>query len=341
MLIPLTRKTFETLIPPVATGAQYMYFWGKVPDFLRRLLISVVGMFAVLLVRVLFLGEGFEFLLLVSGLSVGLYWLWAPILWASLRNLEYRKYNYTGFWRGEVLDVFITEELIGQEETVNPRGDLVIVENRERCLNLEVGDDTGFATRLRVPLKRNYEAIDIGDPAEMLVLSSRSDLSRIMRTSDIYIPNNNIWVSDYPYLQRDTFVEVSRRLQSRIQQAGQEQAEAPRRTSKRTPRTGYNDRSASRRSPQRQDSLDDYSEDYPNRRERGASASERRSSSRRRTSQRHMDYEPVNRRNYDEDNWERDEQFDDRDAGYSRRSSPDSSRSRRRSTSRRKPTIDW
>lgn len=338
MLIPLTRKTFETLIPPVATGAQYMYFWGKLPDFLRRLLISVVGMFGVLLVRVLFLGEGFEFLLLVSGLSVGLYWLWAPILWASLRNLEYRKYNYTGFWRGEVLDVFITEELIGQEETVNPRGDLVIVENRERCINLEVGDDTGFATRLRVPLKRNYEAIDVGDPAEMLVLSSRSDLSRIMRTSDIYIPNNNIWVSDYPYLQRDAFVEVSRRLWARTQ-TEPEAREEPRRTSKRTPRTGYNDRSPSRRSPQPQSYADDYA--YSDRDEPDSYPSERRASSRRRTGQRNGDYEPVDRRDYEQDEWNRDNRRAERDTGYSRRSTPGSSRSRRRSTSRRKPTIDW
>lgn len=337
MLIPLTRKTFETLIPPVATGAQYMYFWGKLPDFLRRLLISVVGMFGVLLVRVLFLGEGFEFLLLVSGISIGLYWLWAPILWASLRNLEYRKYNYTGFWRGEVLDVFITEELIGQEETVNPRGDLVIVENRERCLNLEVGDDTGFATRLRVPLKRNYEAIDIGDPAEMLVLSSRSDLSRIMRTTDIYISNNKIWVSDYPYLQRDAFVEVSRRLRSRTQ-TEEDYAEEPRRTSKRTPRTGYN--AASRRSPQRQNYAND-ADGYSERDERASSPADRRSSSRRRSSQRDLDYEAVDRRNYEPDERGRDNYRDDREVGDVRRATPDSSRSRRRSTSRRKPTIDW
>ncbi|TAF39000.1 MAG: phosphate ABC transporter permease, partial [Oscillatoriales cyanobacterium] len=32
MLIPLTRETFQELIPAVATGAQYKYFWGKPPD---------------------------------------------------------------------------------------------------------------------------------------------------------------------------------------------------------------------------------------------------------------------------------------------------------------------
>ncbi len=212
MLTPLTRKAFEQLIPAVATGAQYAYSWGKLPDLLSRVLISVVGMFAVLLLRLLILQEGFDEILLTIGITVGLYWLWGPVLWASLRNLEYRKYAYCGFWQGTVLDVFISEELVGTEETVNKRGDLVVVENRERCLNLVVGDESGFTTELRVPLKRDHRAIYVGDLAEMLVFSNRGDLGRIARTSDIYLPDHNLWVSDYPCVQREAFVEVSRRL---------------------------------------------------------------------------------------------------------------------------------
>lgn len=211
MLIPLTRKTFETLIPAVATGAQYTYCWGKFADFLRRLLISVVSAAVVLVIIGNLLPFGTE-LPLVIGIVVGLYWMWGPVLSASLRNLEYRRFPYSGFWQGEVLDVYISDELIGQEETVNDRGDLVIVENRERCLNLEVGDNTGFATRLRVPLKRFHQSIQVGDPAQMVVLSNRGDLGRINKTTDIYIPNHNIWVSDYPYLQREAFVDVSQEL---------------------------------------------------------------------------------------------------------------------------------
>jgi hypothetical protein len=214
MLTPLTRKAFEQIIPAVATGAQYAYCWGKLPELLSRLLISVVGMFAVLLLRLLILPEGFDGILLTIGLTVGLYWLWGPILWASLRNLEYRKYGYCGFWQGSVLDVFTSEQLIGTEETVNKRGDLVVVENRERCLNLVVGDESGFTTELRVPLKRSHRAIDIGDPAEMLVFSNRGDLGRISRTSDIYLPDHNLWVSDYPCVQREAFIDVSRRLET-------------------------------------------------------------------------------------------------------------------------------
>ena len=127
----------------------------------------------------------------------------------------YRKYPYSGFWQGRVLDVFVTDDVIGTEETVNSRGELVIVENRERRLNLEVGDESGFQSQLQVPIRREYRSIDVGMVAQMLVVSNKPDLSRIAKTSDIYIPSLNLWVSDYPYLRRDLFVEVSRKLRLR------------------------------------------------------------------------------------------------------------------------------
>ncbi len=76
MLIPLTRKTFETLIPRVATGAQYIYFWGKVSDFLRRLLVSIVGVTVLILGLGLIIGPDIGFFRFLLGIVVGLYWLW-------------------------------------------------------------------------------------------------------------------------------------------------------------------------------------------------------------------------------------------------------------------------
>lgn len=211
MIVPLTRQKFEQIIPQIATSDQYRYMWGKFSDFLRRLLISVVAVVTAWILS-LFLGEGFGILLFILGLIGGLYWLWGPVLWASLRNREYRKYPYSGFFRGRVLDVYVTEELIGKEETVNNKGDLVIVENRERRLNLEVGDETDFITELQVPLRRTHQAIAPGQIAELVVLSNRPDLSSIAKVTDVYIPSRNLWVSDYPFLRRDVFVDTSNRL---------------------------------------------------------------------------------------------------------------------------------
>jgi hypothetical protein len=46
----------------------------------------------------------------------------------------------------------------------------------------------------------------------MIVMSNRPDLSIIEEFSDVYIPSHDLWVNDYPYLRRDFFNEVSRRL---------------------------------------------------------------------------------------------------------------------------------
>lgn len=212
MLIPLNRSRFEQLIPLIGTGNQYKYCWGKFSDLLRRLLASVLGALVIFFGRLTALGESFELLLFLIGITIGTYWLWGPIFWASRRNAKYRKFPYSGFWRGEILDVFITDELVSTEETVNNRGELVIVENRERRLNLDLGDETGFETRFQVPIRRQYRAIDAGMIAEMVVMSSQPDLSRINRISDVYLPQINLWVSDYPYLRRDVFLEVSQTL---------------------------------------------------------------------------------------------------------------------------------
>ncbi|MGF1541561.1 MAG: phosphate ABC transporter permease, partial [Pleurocapsa sp.] len=117
-----------------------------------------------------------------------------------------------GFWQGKILDVYLTEELIGEEETVNKRGELVIIENRERWLNLVVGDETGFELEVQAPLRRIHKAIVPGQIAELLVLSNRSDLGRIEKITDTYIPSQNLWFGQYPYLQKDVFTEVSRQL---------------------------------------------------------------------------------------------------------------------------------
>jgi hypothetical protein len=52
----------------------------------------------------------------------------------------------------------------------------------------------------------------------MVVLSNRPDLSSIEQFSDIYIPSRDLWISDYPYLRRDFFNEVGRRLREDQQQ---------------------------------------------------------------------------------------------------------------------------
>jgi hypothetical protein len=211
MLVPLTREAFEQIIPPIATGPQYAYYWGKSRDVLRKLLISVVALTVFWLIGKL-LGPGGQAIKLIFDIIAGLYWLWSPVFWASIRNGNYRRLPYSGFWRGEVLDVFITEELVREEQNVNKWGELVVIENRERRINIEVGDREGFRATVQAPVKRIYKGIMPGQIAEMLILSKQPDLSRIDKITDVYLPQYNLWVGDYPYLRRDVFKDIRTEL---------------------------------------------------------------------------------------------------------------------------------
>lgn len=292
MLIPLSRKKFEELVPLVATGAQYAYYWGKFPDFLRRILVSIAALATILLIRSILPIDEFRGVSFFIGLFALVYWLWRPVVQASMRNFSCRRYKFAGFLRGEVLDIYVTEELVSTQESVNNRGELVVTENRERRINIEVGDESGFTTRLQVPIKQEHRAIVPGDIAEMIVLSGRPDLSRIAKATDIFIPRPGIWVSDYPYLRRDAFETVSRELESRnFYDADDDQddyEEAPKPRSRRRAVEQYVEPyEQERRSPlSRSEYEADYEDDYearPRKRipKTGANGADRRYSRRR------------------------------------------------------------
>jgi hypothetical protein len=211
MLVPLTRKKFDQIVPLIATGDQYRYYWGKFASFLQRLLISLVSVVVLLLVKI-FLALEVGPILFVTGTCATFFWFWYPALQASIRNSQIRRYKYSGFFRGRILDWWITDRLMGKQETVNSRGELVIVENREKRINLEIGDETGFTVEFEAPLRPAHKAVSRGQVAEMVLMSNRSDLSTIEQFSDVYIPNRNLWISDYPCLRQDFFIEVSQRL---------------------------------------------------------------------------------------------------------------------------------
>ena len=57
----------EQLIPLIATGEQYKYYWGKWSDVLNRVLISVVAIVVVLIFGLLLGDQGQALVLLLGG----------------------------------------------------------------------------------------------------------------------------------------------------------------------------------------------------------------------------------------------------------------------------------
>jgi len=212
MLVPITRTKFEELIPILATGGQYTYCWGKWSDFLQRMIISIAAVAIIYFVLRFLSPDNVEWQAPIPMVIGGLYWWWGLIFLASRRNWQVRQFPYGGFWRGEVLDIYVTDNIVREIETVDKKGNLVISEDIETRLNLELGDETGFSTEISVPFTKAYKSISRGQMVEMLVMSYRPDLSSFAKVSDVYVPDLNMWLSDYPCLRRDAFIATSRRI---------------------------------------------------------------------------------------------------------------------------------
>ena len=75
-----------------------------------------------------------------------------------------------------------------------------------------MGDREGFRATIQAPIKKIYKAIAPGQVAELIIFSRQSDLSRIDKISDLYLPTQNFWIGEYPYLRRDIFREIRREL---------------------------------------------------------------------------------------------------------------------------------
>jgi hypothetical protein len=84
---------------------------------------------------------------------------------------------------------------------------------------VEVGDKEGFRATVQAPLRRIHKLINPGQVAEMLILSRQPDLYRIDKITDIYLPQQDLWVGEYPYLRRDEFVQISSELDGTRRQA--------------------------------------------------------------------------------------------------------------------------
>ncbi|MGY6528843.1 MAG: phosphate ABC transporter permease [Cyanobacterium sp.] len=211
MLIPLKKEALDDMVPAIATGTQYRYYWANFSTLLKNLFISLIGVLIFWLLGAIF-GKGAQGISLILTVAAGLYWLWSPVYWASVRNSKYRRYQYVGFWRGRVLDVYVSEEVVNEASALNKLGKVIIVENLQKKINVEIGDKSGFRTTISSPLQRIHKVINRGQAVEGLLLSNDPDFMRIGKITDVYIPRHKLWVGEYPYIRRDIFLDVRKEL---------------------------------------------------------------------------------------------------------------------------------
>ncbi|MCA1903804.1 MAG: hypothetical protein LDL47_03075 [Cyanobacteria bacterium KgW148] len=217
MLLPLKRPQLDQILPPIPTRDQYNYYWGDGLDLFRRILISVAVATIAWVLHFRFIGTFWELVVFLVGALGAFYWLLAPVPMAMVRNAQLRKYPYAALWYATIDDCYLSEEVSTKQENVDDRGRLDVSYSTESFINLELGDDNNLVLNYRAPLQRGYKRIEPDQTICLVIFAADPKFQRISRfTSDAYIPKLRLWVSDYPYLRRDSFKDLLRQLRPKI-----------------------------------------------------------------------------------------------------------------------------
>jgi len=138
-----------------------------------------------------------------------LYPIWGPWLRAGARNLELyaRQFRHAGLWRAVVLSVALSP---WGPPPAYGRGRGGGAAARE-AVSVVVGDpwEGGARAELLFPHTPGAERLAPGEPAELLVLSGDRSFASFRVVREVYCPASGLWLSEYPFLDRGRFLDVS------------------------------------------------------------------------------------------------------------------------------------
>ena len=208
MLIPVKLNQISRLIPSVGTGGQFKYALGDPRKILQRVIISSIGGIITFLISISQTGNQTYNLWLVLTVVFFLYIIWGPILEASRKNLQYRKFKFFSIFDGYVSDIYKTEKIESTREQSNRKGRLEVVENKRTWLVIELEDEDGYLDKISFPMETKHSQIRIGSNIRCLVTSNNRNFDRDIYLTDAWLPDINLWVGEYPYLLRPAFEEI-------------------------------------------------------------------------------------------------------------------------------------
>jgi hypothetical protein len=122
--------------------------------------------------------------------------------------------EYGGVWRTQLLEV---------ENGSRPRPTFGDMEDVPRFMSMKssrivIGEELGAQTELVLPYDARFEVLQPGQPAEVLVLSNTTSFDEIKAIKDVYLPDSGLWLSEYPYIDRTQYLEISLDIEREVQQ---------------------------------------------------------------------------------------------------------------------------
>ena len=208
MLIPIKPNQISKLIPSVGTGSQFKYALGDPRKVLQRLIISSIGGVLNLLLFISQSSTQTENLWLLLCVIFFLYIIWGPILESSRKNIKYKKSKFFSLFDGYVSDIYKTERIESSREQSNRQGRLELIEKKRTWLVIELEDEDGYLDKISFPMENKHSRIRVGSNIRCIISSNYRNFEREISLTDAWLPDENIWIGEYPYLLRPAFEEI-------------------------------------------------------------------------------------------------------------------------------------
>jgi len=208
MLIPIKINQISKLIPSVGTGGQFRFALGNPRKVLQRLIISSIGGVLNLLLFISQSSTQTENLWLLLCVIFFLYIIWGPILESSRRNIRFKQSKFFSLFDGYISEIYKFEKIESSREQSNRQGRLELIEKKRTWLVIELEDEDGYLDKISFPMEQKHSRIRIGSNIRCLVSSNNRNFDRDIYLTDAWLPDENIWVGEYPYLLRPAFEEI-------------------------------------------------------------------------------------------------------------------------------------
>ena len=188
----------KDILPFGSTVEQYFFFGGKAGDCLRRACISLAGTVVTSSLHPLW------------STLIATSFFWIPILQASAQNRIYHL-PFAQLYSCKIISVAIKCQSAKQNISMNWVGDSL------HCLKIQTAGSEGKIMEIDISVKLDYSGAYyvpgfhfnmqylIGEVAELIIVSDCANFSRYRIVPEIYIPRLNIWIGEYPYVQKTAF----------------------------------------------------------------------------------------------------------------------------------------
>ena len=78
-----------------------------------------------------------------------------------------------------------------------------------RSCHILIGEENGAQIELTLPHDARFDLLQPGQAAEVVVLSNSTSFDDIKAVKDVYLPESGLWLSEYPYIDRSEFLDIS------------------------------------------------------------------------------------------------------------------------------------